>query len=120
MAVPGAFPAVAGDLICASRTAGGQHDRARVEHLEPAALALVANDARRTAVGRQQTDDGEFHVDVDAAVHPLILQRSNQLEPGAIADVRESRIAMPAEVALQDPAVGRPIKNGPPRFELAD
>ena len=37
------------------------------EHLEPAALAFVA-ERRRTARPsvRQQTDDGELHVDVDA------------------------------------------------------
>ena len=65
-------------------------------------------------------DDGELHVDVDAAMDALILQRANQLEAGAIADVREPGIAVTAEVALQDPAVSRPIEHRAPRLELAD
>ena len=50
----------------------------------------------------------------------VVLQRANQLEPGAIADVRQTRIAMAAEVALEDPAVIRAIEHRAPGFELAD
>ena len=49
----------------------------------------------------------------------MILQRANQLEPGAIADVREPRIAVAAEVALVDAAVRRAIEHRAPGFELA-
>ena len=45
VAVAGAFPAVAGDLVGAPDAAGREHDRLGVEHLEAAALALVADDA---------------------------------------------------------------------------
>ena len=119
MSVAGAFPAVARDLErapappVASTTADG------VEHLESSALALVADDADRPAVGDQQAHDGEFHVDGDAAVDAVILQRPDHLETGAVADVRQPRIAVAAEVALEDPAVGRPIEDGAPGFELA-
>ena len=60
-----------------------------------------------------------LHVDVDAAMDAVILQRADHLEAGAIADVREARIAMAAEVALQDAAVLRAIEHRAPGFELA-
>ena len=120
VAVAGAFPAVAGDLVGAPGAAGREHHRRGVEHLEAAALPLVADDARRAPVGQQQADDGELHVDVDAAVDPVILQRADHLEAGAIADVRETRIAVAAEVALEDPAVLGAIEDRAPGLELAD
>ena len=49
----------------------------------------------------------------------VILQRPDQLEAGAIADVREARIAMPAEVALQDAAVRRAVEDGAVALQLA-
>ena len=119
VAVAGAFPAVAGDLVRAPDAARREHDRRGVEHLEASALALVADDADRAAVRVEQPDDGELHVDVDAAMNAVILQRANHLEAGAIADVREARIAVAAEVALEDPAVGRAIEHRAPGFELA-
>ena len=119
MSVPGAFPAVARDLEGTTRAAGGEHHRRRVEHLEPSALTLVTDDADRPPVGDQQPHDGEFHVDGDAAVDAVILQRPDHFETGAVADVRQPRIAVSAEVALENPAVGGPIEDGAPRFELA-
>ena len=120
MSVAGAFPAVAGDLVRAPGAAGRHDHRARVEHLESPAFPLVADRARGAAVAREQRDDGELHVDVDAAMDALILQRANQLEAGAIADVREPGIAVTAEIALQDLPVSRPIEHRAPCFELAD
>ena len=61
-----------------------------------------------------------LHVHVDAAVHAVVLERADHLEAGAIAHMGEPRIAMAAEVPLQNPAVGGPIEHGTPRFELAD
>ena len=120
VAVASAFPAVAGDLVGAPRTAGREDDRRGVEHLEAAPLAFVADDAVHPAVAAQQADDGELHVHVEAAVDSLVLQRANQLEAGAIPDVRQPRVAVAAEVALQDAAVLRAIEHRAPRLELAD
>jgi hypothetical protein len=50
----------------------------------------------------------------------MILQRANQLQAGSIADVRQSRIAVAAEVALIDAAIRCAIEHRPPTFELAD
>ena len=49
----------------------------------------------------------------------LILQRANHLEAGAIADVRQPRIAMPAEIPLQNPAIRRAVEHRAPFLELA-
>ena len=73
----------------------------------------------RAAVGEQR-DDGELHVDVEAAVDAVVLQRADHLQAGAIADVREARIPVAAEIALQDSAVGGAVEERAPGLELAD
>ncbi len=60
-----------------------------------------------------------LHVDVDALVDAVILQRADHLEPGAVADVREPRIAVAAEVALEDAPVGRAVEHRAPGLEFA-
>ena len=57
---------------------------------------------------------------VDALVHAVVLQRADHLEPGAVADVRQPRVAVTAEVALQDAAVLGAVEQRAPRLELAD
>ena len=59
-------------------------------------------------------------MDVDARVDAVILQRADHLEAGAIADVGEARVAMAAEIALEDPPVLGAIEHGAPGLELAD
>ena len=73
----------------------------------------------RAAVA-QERDDRELHVDVEAAVDAVVLQRPDHLEARAIADVREARILVAAEVALEDAAVRRAIEERAPGLELAD
>src|SRR6185437_9005166 len=67
---------------------------------------------------REQSEDGAFHVDVEPLMHAMVLQRANELESRAVADVGEARIAMAAEVALEDPTVGRAIEQRTPALEL--
>ena len=88
--------------------------------LEPAALAIVAERAGDAVAVLEQRDDRALHVDVDAAMDAVILERADHLEAGAVADVREPRIAVAAEVALQDAAVRRAVEHRAPRLELAD
>ena len=117
--VAGAFPAVAGDAIGAADAAGREHHRLGLEHPEAAALALVAERADDARAVGQQRDDGELHVDVEAAMDAVILERADHLEAGAIADVRQARILVPAEIALEDPAVRGAVEDRAPRLELA-
>ncbi len=119
MAVAGAFPAVAGDAVGAADAAGGEDHRLGAEEQESSALAFVSAGAGHAAIVGRQIDDGAFHVDGDAGVDGVILEGADQLEARAIADVREARIAVPAEVALQDAPVGGPVEDGAPRLELA-
>ena len=120
VAVAGVFPAVARDLVGAADAAGRQHDRLRAEHLEAAALALVAERAGDAVAVLEQRDDRALHVHVDALMDAVILQRADHLEAGAVADVGEPRIAVAAEVALEDAAVLGAIEDRAPRLELAD
>ena len=50
----------------------------------------------------------------------LVLQRADQLEAGAVADVDEPPVGVPAERALRHLAVGRAIEHAAPALELAD
>jgi hypothetical protein len=88
--------------------------------VEAAALAVVGQHAPRRAAVEQQLDDRVLHVHVDPLWMPWILQRADHLEAGAIADVRQARIAVAAEVALVEAAVGRAVEHRAPAFELAD
>ena len=120
MAVARALPAVAGDLVRASDAAGREHDRPGDEHVKAPTLAVVRERARHLAATvEQQIDDRLLHVHGHAQVHRVVLQRADQLEAGAVADVCQAWIAMPAEVALQDTAVGRAIEHGAPSLQLA-
>ena len=71
------------------------------------------------AAVEQQLDDGVLHVDRHAEVGRVVLQGANQFEPRAVPDVRQAGIAVPAEVALVDPAVGRAVEHRAPGLELA-
>ena len=52
-------------------------------------------------------------------VDAVILQRADHLEAGAVAHVREARIAMAAEVALQNAAVLGAVEQRAPGFQFA-
>ena len=119
MAIASAFPAVAGDPVGAADTAGREHRRLRLEDAEASALAVVAERAGDARAVAQERHDGELHVDVDAPVDAVVLQRADHLEAGAIADVSQSRILVTAEIALEDAAVRRAIEQRAPCLELA-
>ena len=89
------------------------------KQLEASALALVAERAGDAVAVLEQRDDRALHVHVDALVDAVILQRADHLEAGAVADVGQPRVAVAAEVPLEDAAVLRPIEHRAPRFELA-
>ncbi len=120
VAVAGAFPAVAGDLVGAAHAAGGQHDGLRAEHVEASALAVVGEHAGGAAAVEQQVDHRVFHVHGHAQVDRVVLQGADQLEAGAVAHVGEARIAMAAEVALEDLPVRGAVEHRAPGFEFAD
>ena len=120
VAVAGVFPAVAGDLVRLADAAGGQHHRLGLEDDEAAALAVVAERPGDAVAVLEQADDGAFHVDVDALVDAVVLQGADHLQAGAVADVGQARVAVAAEVALQDAAVLGAVEHRAPGFQLAD
>ena len=115
VAVAGVLPAVAGDLVGAADAAGRQHDRLGLEDAEAAALAVVAERAGDRGRRPSAADDRALHVDLDALVDAVVLQRADHLQAGAIADVRQPRVAVAAEVALEDAAVLGAVEDARPR-----
>ncbi len=61
-----------------------------------------------------------LHVEIDALMDAVILQGADHFEAGAVADVRQARIAMAAEIALQNFAVLGAIEHRAPGFQFAD
>ncbi len=68
----------------------------------------------------QEAEHLDLHEHLDAVGHRLLLERPDELEPGAVADVGQSGEAVAAEVALEDEAVLGPVEQGAPVLELAD
>ena len=98
MAVAGAFPAVAGHPEGPSNATRRKNDRLGGEHMKGAALAVVGQDAGRTPLVEDDVDDGVLHVHRHAEVDRVVLQRANQLETRAVADVRQARIPWPPKL----------------------
>ena len=48
----------------------------------------------------------------------VVLERADHFQAGAIADVCQAWVGVAAEIALEHPAVGRPVEECPPSFEL--
>ena len=67
----------------------------------------------------RRLEDGALHVDFHAAVDAVVLQGADHFEAGAVADVGEARIAVAAEVALEDAAVFGAVEERAPGFEFA-
>ena len=120
VAVAGVFPRIRGDLVGLAHSARREHHRLRAERHEAPGLAPVGEGAHHAAVLGQKLRDGALHVDLEALVHAVVLQRADHLEPGAIPDVREARRGMSAEIALEDPSVLGAVEHGAPVLELPD
>ena len=99
--VAGALPRVRRDPPAPARAAGREHDRARREDDELAGRAPVAERAADALAVLEQPRDRALHEDVDAGVDGLVLQRADQLEAGAVADVHEALVGVAAERALR-------------------
>jgi hypothetical protein len=133
VAVAGVLPRVARDLERLADAAGREDHGGRLERGEPAVLAEVAEDAGHRLPVLQHVGDGELveHLQVLLAVAELalvvLLQRddlllhgADQLETGAVADVRQPRVLVPAEVALADLAVLGAVEERAVGLQLPD
>ena len=107
------------DLPIDRRWRGRRPWRVKSDHL--AGRAPVADRARDAALGvGQQAQDLALHEDVDAHGDDLLLQRADQLQAGAVADVGQAGVAVAAEVALEDAAVLGAVEERAPALELVD
>src|SRR5207244_833428 len=120
MAVAGVLPAIAGDLVSLADAAGGQDDGLGTEDDEASLLAVIPDGAGDAVAVFQEAQDRALHVDGDALMDAVVLEGANHFQAGAIADVRKARIAMAAEVALQDAAILGAVKDCPPFLQLTD
>ena len=121
VAVAGGLPGVGRELPGLADAAGGQDDRLGGEGDDLAGGPPVGDAPRGAAVGVvHDAQHLALHEDVGAHGHDLLLERADQLEPGAVAHVGQAREAVTAEVALEDLAVGRAVEERPPLLELVD
>src|SRR5215468_2718069 len=88
--------------------------------MKPSALAVVSKRTSYAVAGFEQSDDCVFHEHVESEMYSVVLQGADHLEAGAVTDMRQPRIAMTAEIALQDPPVARAIEKGTPCFQFAN
>src|SRR5450432_425118 len=87
--------------------------------MESTALAIVSKCTGDAITIFQQRDHGVFHENIQAQMDSMVLKGADHLQAGAIAYVREPRIAVPAEITLQDSAVCGSIEKRAPGFQLA-
>ena len=117
--VAGVLPGVGGDLVGAPDAAGADDHRLGREQPEVAPLAVVAESAGDPPRVEQERHRGVLHEKIDPTVDAVVLERPDHLQAGAVADVGQAGIAMPAEVSLQDPPVLGPVEQRAPGLELA-
>ncbi len=104
VAVAGVLPGVRRHRVALADATGGQHDRRRVEPDEVARRPEVAEAARDGAVALEEVGDRRLVEDADVGLvvarglevlllerHDLLLQGADQLQAGAVTDVRQPR-----------------------------
>ena len=82
------------------------------------AFAVIAKHAGNAPTSGEQRNHRHLHEHFHALVNAVILQCANQLKAGSVTNVREARIAVATEVALQDLAFLGAVKDGAPGFEF--
>ncbi len=133
MAVAGVLPGVGGGLEGLADAARGQDHGRGLQHEEPAGLAFVAEGPRDPLPLLQDPGDRALLEDLQACLvvpvllevlllegDDLLLEGADQLQAGAVADVREAGVLVSAEVALGDLPVGRAVEERAPRLQLPD
>ena len=118
VSVAGVLPRIRGDLPRLPDATRGEDDRLRAEEDELAALPPVAERAGDPAVIGEKPIERALHEHIDASVHGVVLERTDHLEAGAVSDMREPRVPVTAEVALQDEPVIRTVEERSPLLEL--
>ena len=119
LAIARRLPRVGGHREGTPHATRREHDRLGREGHGRAVDAAIADGAVDAAALHRQAGDDDFLVDLRADGHAAILQGANELEAGAVADVRETRVGMAAERPLQDAAIAGAVEDGAPLLQLA-
>ena len=118
-AVARALPRVRRDAVHLAGAAACEEQRGAAIENQRAVGAPVGKSAGDPALCLEQLEDGDLHVHGQAVgVHGAILQRAQQLETCAIADVSQARIGVRAKRALVDASLPGAIENRTPALEL--
>src|SRR2546430_1383844 len=120
MPVTGVFPTIARNLEGSSDAARGKDDRFRMKKSEPAFLTVIAEAAGDACFILQEGRNRALHVHLDAPVDAVILKRADHLQACAISNVREARIFVSPEIALQNSSILRAVEERAPSFQLAN
>src|SRR5581483_12117811 len=88
--------------------------------MKSSALAVITKRRGDAAAIFQQRDNRVLHEDVEAEMDSMVLKRADHLKAGTVAHVRQTRIAMSAEIALKDTAVAGAIEERAPGFKFAN
>lgn len=138
VAVARVLPGVGRGLEGLADPARREDDRRGLQHEEAAGLAFVAEGPRDPlpvggAAVLQDPGDRALLEDLEPGLvvpvllevlllegDDLLLEGADQLQAGAVADVREARVLVPAEVALRDLPVGRAVEERAPGLQLPD
>ena len=121
VAVTDGLPRVRGVLPRLADGAGGEDEGLGGEEHHLAGRPPVAHGARDPALGVvQQAQDLGLHEDVGAHGDDLLLERADELQAGAVADVGQAGVAVAAEVALGDAPVLGAVEERAPALQLVD
>ena len=127
MSVSAVLPGVRRHLERLADAAGGEDYCGRLEQDELPGLPPVAERPGHSVLAaglvEDQFSDGAFGEDLDACLvvaefglvlllqgDDLLLQGADDLQAGAVTDVRQPWVGVAAEVALADPAILRPVE----------
>ena len=88
--------------------------------METSALPVVTKCTRDPIPVFQQGNNRVFHVNRDALMNAVILQRADHLQSRAVTDVGETRITMTAEITLRNFPFLRSVEHRAPRFEFVN
>jgi hypothetical protein len=108
------FPTVAGHLEGAPDSTGGHHYCLGLPQLKPSLLAVVTACSGNAASVEQQTEHGALHVHFHPRVNAVILERAYHLQAGAVADVSQPGVPVPAKVSLKNLAIRSAIEKRAP------
>src|SRR4030095_5595927 len=118
--ITGIFPTVACDPVCPPDSAGRQHNRFCFEQAKAAAFPFIGKCADHSTGVGEQSQDGAFHMNVNALMYAVVLKRPNHFEPGAIADVSQPRVFVSPEITLKNSTIGGAIEHCAPCLEFAN